>query len=109
MYQLSKEFDIEDKEFNIKVKKIIYTALDLLKDSLGHCINFEEKDYGNRVKVYKQKKGCAALSGYRGNERQNVKLAPGCYFRKSEGKVIYGKIQHEFLHSICLLHEQTCK
>ena len=108
MYEIDKEFDNEDKKLNIKVKKIIHTAIDLLEDILGHCINFEEKDHGNRVKVIKREDGCSASSGYKGR-KQYVKLAPKCYFKKSERKVIYGKIQHEFLHSIGLLHEQTCK
>jgi len=95
VYEFNENFDSE-------VRKIIRDGVNLLKDSLGHCINFEERDQGARVMVYKREEGCAASSGYYGRT-QYLGLATGCYIKRR--RVFYGTIQHEFLHALGLHHE----
>jgi len=95
-------------EFNENVdsgdRQIIRNGVNLLKDSLGHCINFEERDHGSRVMVYNSVDRCSADAGYYGWETpQSLKLAPGCYKRWTG--VFYGTVQHEFLHALGLHHE----
>ena len=98
-----------DKYYERGEKEIIRTAIDILQDILGHCINFEEKYRSDRVKVSKTDNyTCKSSVGYSGG-KQVMKLHPKCFFKKSTKKVFYDTIHHEFLHFLGLYHEQRCK
>jgi len=98
-------------EFNENVdsttRQIIRNGVSLLKDSLGHCINFKESDHGERVLVSKHEDYCQASVGYYGLDTQILDLATWCYIKGWPRKVFYGSIQHEFLHALGLFHEQS--
>jgi len=63
------------------------------------CIQFRERNYGNRVKVTNTENGCTSFVGYHHREDQKLNLNLNRCRRKST-------VQHEFFHALGMVHTQ---
>ena len=83
-------------------KQQIKNVLDELATNVNTketCIQFKERNFGNRVKVTNTESGCKSGVGYYRREDQNLNLNINTCRRKST-------IQHEFFHALGMVHTQ---